>query len=110
MLPFISPGALVQIDFSIRKFYIGDIVVFYHNKQLLIHRIIAKSTYKAFLLKGDNNGTVDGIIQSKNILGKIISVNNSGRVINISTSPYKELRYLFVLYSWIKLLATKLFS
>ena len=110
MLPLISPDALVQIDFSVRKYYIGDIVVFYHNQQFLIHRIIAKSAHNTFLIKGDNNCTTDGFFQSKNILGKVVSVNNSGHFVNISGSPHKEFKYLFILFSWIKLLTTKLFS
>lgn len=110
MLPLISHEACVQIDFSVQKYSIGDIVVFYHNQQLLIHRIIAKPAHNTFLIKGDNNGTIDGIFQSKNILGKVISVNNSGRVINVSAFPYKELKYLLILYSWTKLIAAKLFS
>lgn len=110
MLPLISHEAYVQIDFSVQKYSIGDIVVFYHNQQLLIHRIIAKSAHGTFLIKGDNNTTTDGIFQSRNILGKVISVNNSGRIINISDTPYKELKYLLILYSWTKLIAAKLFS
>lgn len=110
MLPLITPGALVRIDFTARKYSVGDIVVFYHHQQLLIHRIIAKPARNTMLLKGDNNGTIDGIFQTSQILGKVTSITNSGRLIDLSISPHKELKYLLLLLSLIKLVTAKMFK
>ena len=108
MLPLISPDALVQIDFSIKKYTIGDIVVFFHNQQLLIHRIIAISTHNKFLIKGDNNLYTDGFLKKKALLGKVVAVKNADRFISITRTPYKQLQYVMLTYSFAKLLVGKL--
>lgn len=110
MKPLIPHGALVQINFSVKKYSIGDIVVFYHNQQFLIHRIIATLPNDNFLIKGDNNNMADGIFQIRNILGKVIAIDRPGRNINFTKFPNKQLKYIFIVTSWAKLLVSKIFT
>lgn len=62
----------------------GDIVAFtgINGDRLIVHRIIGKQKNR-YLIKGDNNFSVDGYAARDRIIGKVVRIDRDGRKIRI---------------------------
>lgn len=101
MLPLIPNGATVHINFSVTSYHIGDIVIFYQNKGLYMHRIIYKISPKAFIIKGDNNSFIDGHIHIKKIFGKVVAIEHDGHTKDLDSTQNKIYKYCYTTRSLI---------
>lgn len=71
MEPTINSGELIIVSKE-KKYKVGDIVTIFDNdKDIFTHRIV-EITNDSVVTKGDANNLIDGIINSKNIVGKVI--------------------------------------
>lgn len=82
MIPIFSKGDAVLIEKTteeeINELKIGDIIAYYHNNTMIVHRISNIQTIegkKIITTKGDNNPTEDAWdVKESDIYGKVITV------------------------------------
>lgn len=74
MVPTINVGYVVVIDKKDKEFKEDDIIAFYHNDVILVHRIVKiyKDAYgEYYQTKGDNNDTADSwLVKEKDVVGQ----------------------------------------
>jgi len=74
MVPTINVGDVVVIDKKDKEFEEDDIIAFYHNDVILVHRIVKiyKDAYgEYYQTKGDNNDTADSwLVKEKDVVGQ----------------------------------------
>ena len=74
MVPTINVGDVVVIDKKDKEFKEDDIIAFYHNDVILVHRIVKiyKDAYgEYYQTKGDNNETADSwLVKEKDVVGQ----------------------------------------
>lgn len=74
MVPTINVGDVVVIDKKDKEFKEDDIIAFYHNDVILVHRIVKiyKDAYgEYYQTKGDNNDTADSwLVKEKDVVGQ----------------------------------------
>lgn len=72
MQPALYPGDVVVIrEKKAQEYKIGDIVTYLDGQTVFTHRIIAQEAGQ-FVLKGDNNNTVDDMIGAEQLEGKVV--------------------------------------
>ena len=78
MLPTFKMGDYVYIQKATEKIKIGDIVVFYANSELVLHRAV--HIFGDYIItKGDNNNYLDSPMKPNQILGVVESnINGLG--------------------------------
>lgn len=85
MSPMIRDGDVITVYPSDeKKFRVGDVVaVFYAAyEKLVVHRLIGRKN-DFFMVKGDNNAEVDGLVSPDKILGKIQRIERNGKRIRL---------------------------
>ena len=74
MVSTINVGDVVVIDKKDKEFKEDDIIAFYHNDVILVHRIVKiyKDAYgEYYQTKGDNNDTADSwLVKEKDVVGQ----------------------------------------
>lgn len=74
MVPTINVGDVVVIDKKDKEFEEDDVIAFYHNDVILVHRIVKiyKDAYgEYYQTKGDNNDTADSwLVKEKDVVGQ----------------------------------------
>lgn len=104
MIPIFSKGDAVLIEKTpqeeIKKLEVGDIIAYYHNNLMIVHRITKIETIEGKTIittKGDNNPTEDAwTVNERDIYGKVITV------IKYIGIPSIELNELITKERWIK--------
>lgn len=97
MLPFIQDGAILHVDFSQKRFELGDVVIVYIQGRLMAHRIIAWNKKCSFQLKGDNNPLPDGYFTHSEILGKVVAIQQKNRTMRLNTLYQTVKKWMFIL-------------
>lgn len=85
MLPFIHDLDVLTIEPMVRcDLEIGDVVAFTFSNlgKLVIHRVVARKE-GGWCLRGDNCPAEDGIIDNKDIIGRVVKVERNGRKVNL---------------------------
>ena len=79
MYPFLSDGDIVTIEpIQDRKLHINDVIVYRRTDgPLIIHRIM-KITNDGFWFCGDNQSSLEGPLQRKQLLGIMTSFSHNG--------------------------------
>ncbi len=93
MSPLIKDGDVLSLSTLNGDFpRIGDVVAFIHPqfKRVYIHRIIAMKD-KLYILKGDNNLHVDGLVSLSSILGRVNRVDRDYKRILVGLGPERLL-------------------
>lgn len=103
MDPLIKSSSRLEIELTQNRSYsYGDIVVFIYNRKLVAHRIIKiikqKNALK-YMLKGDNNNTIDGIFKNNRLIGKVTKIIHSDYEIDLNSRKNNILKHFFVWYS-----------
>ena len=111
MLPLITHNTQIIVDFSVKKYVLGDIVVLYDikNRYFLAHRIIFLSNNSA-LIKGDNNPYADGYIPMKFFFGRVVALQSNRQLVCLTTSFARIGQLRFVCISWFQLVNNHLKS
>jgi len=66
----------------------GDILVFKHNGKYIAHRLLKiqhENTKILFLAKGDNNRHYDTLFHENELVGKVISANQNGKIKKVNS-------------------------
>lgn len=72
MEPAIYPGDVVLIhEQKAEKYKIGDVATYLDEQTVFTHRIVGEEN-GLFILKGDNNNTVDDTVSPEQFVGKVL--------------------------------------
>ena len=101
MLPLIAPGSTISIEhLPAKKIRLGDIIAFKRSSGLVVHRVLQKYHHKEnlfFLEKGDSNPRA-GIIEEKEVLGKIVKIKRERKSITLNSYIWRLINYLVARY------------
>lgn len=89
---------------------LGDVVAFTLGspERLVVHRVIARHGEK-WRLRGDNCNVEDGLVASRNILGRVIEVTRNGRHVRFGLGPERLIiAWLNSGSAWMRLKAASL--
>lgn len=93
MLPTIKEGDIIDVTLF-KKYYVGDVVAFFYNNKLLVHRIV-KYVNELLYCKGDNSFRIEKVSYS-DVVGKVVSINGlpikplSNQITSLSYIVYRE--------------------
>lgn len=93
MWPFLKSGDLITVSpLTAKRPGLGDVVVFLRpsSGRPVVHRIVGKKD-GSYLIKGDNTAEYDGLMEEKDILGRITLVERGERRISYSLGPTRFL-------------------
>jgi signal peptidase len=84
MYPAVKDGEIIKVEpvepSHIKK---GDIVLYRMKKGVIAHRVVHIERRNGdppfFVLRGDALGTCDGIVEPRQVIGRVISVERNGR-------------------------------
>ena len=101
MLPLVAPGSMVSIEhLPAKKIRLGEIIAFKRSSGLVVHRVLQKYHCKEnlfFLEKGDSNLRA-GIVEEKEVLGKVIKVKKGRKSITLDSYIWRLINYLVARY------------
>jgi hypothetical protein len=102
MAPLIRPGDQVLVSKAVaEQIHFGDIAVFRHNGELVVHRVLKKwqnADGVYFVEKGDAQYTYS-LIGGDKVIGRVTMVKGRGKKLSLS-SPLGRLTSL-VLSAWL---------
>jgi signal peptidase I len=95
MVPAMLPGDLVSIRrASLDEISVGEVVLFLQNERLIIHRVVGGNDVSAagnpeepcLITRGDRLRHDDPPVSSKELLGRVVSIERDNR--NIELAPH----------------------
>ncbi|MDR7666851.1 signal peptidase I [Methanosarcina sp. Z-7115] len=122
MKPLIKNGSNIIIKkANLTKITKGDIILFFDGQRLIAHRVIRKSKHDGntkFIVKGDSTLHFDKPVYSKDILGKVVKIENGSKIINLDNTSGKTINIIFtnislvitIIYFVIKFLKQKAYK
>jgi signal peptidase I len=93
MLPFVKHGDVITVvPPSTTSPRLGDVVAFVHPEmeRIAVHRVVGRKG-DVYLIRGDNNQEVDGMVSEANILGRVVRVERGGRRVYVGLGPERFL-------------------
>jgi signal peptidase I len=79
----------------------GDIILYSFERGFIAHRVLRilrrKGDAPCFIMRGDASGSSDCPVSAQQVLGKVISVERSGRSIDLYS---KKARMLRIAHTW----------
>lgn len=93
MSPFIRDGDIVTIvPCRVTLCRTGDVVAFIHPhmKRFVVHRVIGVSN-DSYRIRGDNSCEEDGYIPYLSIIGLVIKVERSGKLVRFGLGPERKI-------------------
>lgn len=111
MAPCLKDGMSVLVSGRVTRIFCSDILVYYYEGGIIIHRLIrrlkSKDSGALYQAKADNGHTLDEPVSLENICGKVIALKSGPRVIRLD-SPLGRMRAVcFYLLSIGKLVLHK---
>jgi hypothetical protein len=87
MQPWVRPKDIALIrQISIENVRCGDVVLFRRENHLFVHRIVERRgslNASQLFSKGDAHPTSDGVVQEKELLGRVMRIYRNGRRIDL---------------------------
>ncbi len=96
MYPTIKDGEMITIEPVVpSQVKRGDILLHHNGRGVIAHRVVRIGRRKAllspqnsvlgtlFILRGDASSTCDGPVEADQVLGKVVSVERDGRLIDL---------------------------
>lgn len=93
MQPLFGIGDEVQVQsINPNNIRTGDIIVFADHEKLIVHRVIKKlKKERVFFLQKGDNAIETGVVQSKDIIGRVTCVRKRMRMIHLDHGAWKIL-------------------
>jgi len=109
MHPFINNGDLVEVKpVPINSFRRGDIVFCrLTDSRLVIHRVIQVMP-GSLITQGDSLLKSDGIIPAENVLGRVVTIIQKGKLVRLDSSWMKLLSFLWSAMAPLRLVLQKI--
>jgi len=99
MSPFIRNGDVVEVVPLKGKINLGDIVLYCSSHgNPVVHRVIQRRK-ESIITKGDSVPTSDEPVLSRQVLGRVVSVEKNGWRIRLDTPPGRLLNVLLAIIS-----------
>lgn len=86
MSPLIKDGDIITIAPLVNNPSLGDIIAFRHHGKSFVHRIVGRKG-DAYLIQGDNNIGLDGLVPKSQILGRLIRIERNERKVYLGLGP-----------------------
>ena len=107
MYPAIKDGEMIKVEpvepSHIKK---GDIVLYRMKKGVIAHRVVhikrRNNDPPFFVLRGDTLETCDGIVEPRQVIGRVISVERNGHDYKLNSMHAKLLHHFRICISFIK--------
>ena len=107
MYPAIKDGEMIKVEpvepSQIKK---GDIVLYRMKKGVIAHRVVHIERRNGgtpfFVLRGDTLETCDGIVEPRQVIGRVISVERNGHDHQLNSTRAKLLHNFRIYISVIK--------
>jgi signal peptidase I len=100
MVPVLREGDRILVSHQCAQIRAGDIIVFWQNGRLLIHRAVRLSGTlpdRVFLTKGDNTQHFDSPVNARDVIGRVIAIERGDRRFSIDTTAWRILNRLVAL-------------
>jgi signal peptidase I len=78
----------------------GDLLLFYADDRLIVHRLQRIEPSGRYITKGDNRRALDAPVSAEQILGRVTAIVRNGKTIPIRPQRQSKLR-LILQYSWL---------
>jgi len=104
MLPLLRDGDHVLVAHDDAHIQVGDVIVFWQSKQLIVHRIIhieRMPTQLGFLTKGDNAVFCDPLVRADQVIGRVLAVRRDQQEISLDTRGWRALGYIIARIAWL---------
>jgi signal peptidase I len=92
MLPLIQDGDQALVIHGVTGIRRGDMVVFRQQGKMVVHRVLRvnlQTNSPTFLIKGDNNLSVDPPVQAEEIVGRVLLIKRGEKTLAIDTYPWR---------------------
>jgi signal peptidase I len=92
MLPLIQDGDQALVRHGLSGIQCGDMVIFRQQGKMVVHRVLRINLHpngSTFLIKGDNNLTVDPPVQAEEIVGRVLLIKRGEKTLAVDTYPWR---------------------
>ena len=105
MFPLIDPGdEIVVKKSSSDTLKCGDILVFEKYSELYTHRFLGKRMFNSkikLITKGDNSFIIDEPLSEEDLLGKVVSIKNTHKSIDLESNFWKTVNVVIGALSYL---------
>ena len=99
MMPLLQIGDKVLVpSVNPAESRVGNIIVFKNSDKLIVHRVIRNYNSLSFLQKGDNTTTAE-IVNSKDVIGKVIAIRKGTRIFYLNNGLGKFINLTLTFFS-----------
>ena len=92
MLPLIQDGDQALVRHGVSGIQCGDLVVFRQQGKMVVHRVLQinpQANGPTFLIKGDNNLSVDPPVEAEEIVGRVLLIKRGEKILATNTYPWR---------------------
>lgn len=97
MRPLLRDGDQIEVIYGTGQLHRGDVIVFKLGEQVVAHRLLkirrGGDTLR-FLAKGDNRLDADLLLDSGQVLGRVLSVTRTGHTLPLDTTAWRTIGWL----------------
>jgi signal peptidase len=109
MFPLMQGGDRVLVALGHADIHVGDVIVFWQEGQLFVHRLIRidrVATSITFLTKGDSAPKFDPPVKREEIIGRVLVIQRESRQMSLDTTAWRVLGWSIAMLSlgWAKLI------
>ena len=91
MWPTLRPNDHITVRRDLWQ--INDILLFFQNEQVIVHRLLSRQPDGFLITKGDNRRLSDAPILEEHVIGRVVHIERHGRVVPVYRLLGSVLRY-----------------
>jgi signal peptidase I len=105
MMPFLGDGSRVVVEPVRQEIRLGDIVVYYHDKVLISHRVVRIKQDQGqlfFQTKGDSALRFDPfLVRRCDLIARVVGLTRGGRILDMDSGLWRLLNPLLAWCSYM---------
>ncbi|MCB9103879.1 MAG: S24/S26 family peptidase [Anaerolineales bacterium] len=102
MQPLLRPGDRLTVACGVTTFRRGDLVVFYRQQQLVVHRAVRlnrSTTGLTLVTKGDNALRCDAPLTINQVVGRVSGLSRGGQTVSIDRPGWRGVNHIIACLS-----------
>ena len=100
MAPLVERGDLVLVQrANLEDLHRGDLLLVEQGGDFLVHRLVAANAHRLYT-KGDNASCADLPLPPQDVLGRVVAVEQGGRMIELDRGQWPLVNRLLGLLGW----------